>query len=143
MEQETESLWVKCKNSLYNFRNINDSSLDLTAQNLDKKDLFSESDPFYCIYRTSDDGSRTLVYRSEWIKVRSHEPWLVTDLKLRRIQRLQTGHQSHWTVPSCVWETGRDLLLLRCLTGTVMVVMISLAPAPLHWRHWPRERIIK
>ena len=42
---------------------------DLTAQNLDKKDLFSESDPFYCLYRTNDDDSRTLVYRSEWIKV--------------------------------------------------------------------------
>ena len=42
---------------------------DLTAQNLDKKDLFSESDPFYCLYRTNEDDSRTLVYRSEWIKV--------------------------------------------------------------------------
>ena len=40
--------------------------VDLTAQNLDKKDLFSESDPFYCIYRQNDDNSRTLVYRSEW-----------------------------------------------------------------------------
>ena len=43
---------------------------DLTAQNLDKKDLFSQSDPFYCLYRTNTDTEeRTLVYRSEWIKV--------------------------------------------------------------------------
>ena len=43
---------------------------DLTAQNLDKKDLFSQSDPFYCVYRTNaDTEERTLVYRSEWIKV--------------------------------------------------------------------------
>ena len=42
---------------------------DLTAQNLDKKDLFSESDPFYCIYRQNEDGEDSLVYRSEWIRV--------------------------------------------------------------------------
>ena len=34
---------------------------DLTAQSLDKKDLFSESDPFYIIYRTNPDNSETLV----------------------------------------------------------------------------------
>ena len=34
---------------------------DLTAQSLDKKDLFSESDPFYIIYRRNPDGSETLV----------------------------------------------------------------------------------
>ena len=104
----------------------------MTAQNLDKKDLFSESDPFYCIYRTSDDGSRTLVYRSEWIKVKSKHMKIIKLQKLFRTMLLQTGHQSHWTVPSCVWETGRDLLLLRCLIGTVMVDMTSLAPAPPH-----------
>ena len=36
---------------------------------MDKKDLFSESDPFYCVYRKNTDGTDTLVYRSEWIKV--------------------------------------------------------------------------
>ena len=34
---------------------------DLTAQSLDKKDLFSESDPFYIVYRTNPDGTETLV----------------------------------------------------------------------------------
>jgi len=50
-------------------------TLDLTAQNLDKKDLFSESDPFYLIYRNEDDGSDTLVYRSEWIKDTASPDW--------------------------------------------------------------------
>jgi hypothetical protein len=48
--------------------------VDLTAQNLDKKDLFSESDPFYLVYRTNEDGEDTLVYRSEWIKVHMASP---------------------------------------------------------------------
>ena len=49
--------------------------LDLTAQSLDKKDLFSESDPFYCVYRTNEDESRTLVYRSEWIRNTASPDW--------------------------------------------------------------------
>jgi hypothetical protein len=49
--------------------------VDLTAQNLDKKDLFSESDPFYLVYRTNEDGEDTLVYRSEWIKVTHGQPF--------------------------------------------------------------------
>jgi len=48
--------------------------VDLTAQNLDKKDLFSESDPFYLVYRTNEDGEDTLVHRSEWIKVHMASP---------------------------------------------------------------------
>ena len=48
---------------------------DLTAQSLDKKDLFSESDPFYCVYRTNDDETRTLVYRSEWIRNTASPDW--------------------------------------------------------------------
>ncbi|XP_023345926.1 copine-9 [Eurytemora carolleeae] len=50
-------------------------TLDLTAQNLDKKDLFSESDPFYCIYRTNEDGEEVLVYRSEWIRNTANPDW--------------------------------------------------------------------
>ena len=33
------------------------------------QDVFSESDPFFTISRVNSDGSDTLVYRSEWIKV--------------------------------------------------------------------------
>jgi len=50
-------------------------TLDLTAQNLDKKDLFSQSDPFYCVYRRNTDGTDTLVYRSEWIKDTASPDW--------------------------------------------------------------------
>lgn len=50
-------------------------TLDLTAQNLDKKDLFSESDPFYIVHRSNPDGSETLVYRSEWIKNTASPDW--------------------------------------------------------------------
>ena len=42
---------------------------ELSGSNLDKKDMFSQSDPFYTISRVNPDGSDTLVYRSEWIKV--------------------------------------------------------------------------
>ena len=42
---------------------------ELTGSNLDKKDLFSESDPFFTISRCNPDGGDTLIYRSEWIKV--------------------------------------------------------------------------
>jgi len=50
-------------------------TLDLTAQNLDKKDLFTQSDPFYCVYRNNTDGSDTLVYRSEWIRNNASPDW--------------------------------------------------------------------
>jgi len=50
-------------------------TLDLTAQNLDKKDLFSESDPFYIVHRSNPDGTETLVYRSEWIKNTANPDW--------------------------------------------------------------------
>ena len=49
---------------------------------MDKKDLFSESDPFYCLYRTNEDESRTLVYRSEWIKVLKTSTFNDYDLNL-------------------------------------------------------------
>ena len=44
-------------------------TFELTGSNLEKKDVFSESDPFFTISRLNPDGSDTLVYRSEWIKV--------------------------------------------------------------------------
>ncbi len=42
---------------------------EITGSNLDKKDVFSESDPYFTISRVNADGSDTVVYRSEWIKV--------------------------------------------------------------------------
>jgi hypothetical protein len=44
-------------------------TFELQGSNLDKKDVFSESDPYFTISRCNPDGSDTVVYRSEWIKV--------------------------------------------------------------------------
>lgn len=42
---------------------------EFTGSNLDKKDLFSESDPFFTLSRMNPDGSDTVVYRSDYLKV--------------------------------------------------------------------------
>ena len=41
-----------------------------SGSNLDKCDVFSESDPFFTVSKTNPDGSDTIVYRSDYIKVR-------------------------------------------------------------------------
>ncbi len=48
---------------------------ELTGSNLDKKDMFSESDPFFTVSRENPDGSDTLVYRSEYIKDDPNPEW--------------------------------------------------------------------
>ena len=68
---------------------------DLTAQSLDKKDLFSESDPFYCVYRTNDDDLGTLVYRSEWIRNTASPDWAPVTMDCAK---LCTGDWSSVTV---------------------------------------------
>ena len=84
---------------------------DLTAQNVDKKDLFSESDPFYCLYRTNEDQSRTLVYRSEWIKV------ITTSLFNHDCNLLQNNACPDWSPVTldcaklCLGDWGRPLRL--------------------------------
>ena len=50
-------------------------TFQLTGSNLDKKDVFSESDPFFTVSRLNSDGSDTLVYRSEWIKDDPNPEW--------------------------------------------------------------------
>ncbi len=70
-----ETVGTNGKNKgFFNYLTSRRFCVDLTAQNLDKKDLFSESDPFYLVYRTNEDGEDTLVYRSEWIKVHMASP---------------------------------------------------------------------
>ena len=44
-------------------------SIDFSGSNLDKCDVFSESDPFFTVSKTNPDGSDTIVYRSDYIKV--------------------------------------------------------------------------
>ena len=44
-------------------------TFQFSGSNLDKCDVFSESDPFFVVNKTNPDGSDTLVYRSDYIKV--------------------------------------------------------------------------
>ena len=53
---------------------------ELTGSNLDKKDLFSESDPYFTISRMNPDGSDTLVYRSEWIANNASPAWAPAEI---------------------------------------------------------------
>eukprot|EP00095_Tigriopus_kingsejongensis_P004026 maker-scaffold5_size1054832-snap-gene-2.8 protein:Tk04026 transcript:maker-scaffold5_size1054832-snap-gene-2.8-mRNA-1 annotation:"Copine-8" len=48
---------------------------ELSGSNMDKKDMFSQSDPFFTISRVNPDESDTLVYRSEWIKDNADPDW--------------------------------------------------------------------
>ncbi|XP_004999472.3 copine-7 isoform X2 [Cavia porcellus] len=45
------------------------------ARNLDDKDLFSKSDPFLELFRTNEDGSEQLVYRTEVVKNNLSPVW--------------------------------------------------------------------
>ena len=47
---------------------------------MDKKDLFSESDPYFTISRVNPDGSDTLVYRSEWISNNPSPEWAAVEI---------------------------------------------------------------
>ena len=41
-----------------------------SGSNLDKCDVFSESDPFFTVSKVNPDGSDTIIYRSDYIKVK-------------------------------------------------------------------------
>ena len=50
-------------------------SFEYSGSNLDKKDLFSESDPFFTVSRVNPDDSYTVVYRSDYIKDEPAPSW--------------------------------------------------------------------
>uniref|UniRef100_A0A3B1KK76 Copine-3 n=1 Tax=Astyanax mexicanus TaxID=7994 RepID=A0A3B1KK76_ASTMX len=49
--------------------------LEVEARNLDKKDMFGKSDPFLEFFKQADDGSWTLVHRTEVIKNNLNPSW--------------------------------------------------------------------
>jgi hypothetical protein len=61
-------------------------TIQLSAYNLDRKDLFGSSDPFFQLYRINDDTSRSLVYRSEVIPNQLNPTW-----KAFRVSRQEIG----------------------------------------------------
>lgn len=50
-------------------------TFEFTGSSLDKKDLFSESDPFFTISRANPDDTWTLVYRSDYLKDEPNPSW--------------------------------------------------------------------
>lgn len=50
-------------------------TFEYSGSNLDKKDLFSESDPFFTVSRINPDDSYTVVYRSDYIKDEPAPSW--------------------------------------------------------------------
>jgi len=50
-------------------------TFEYTGSNLDKKDLLSESDPFFTMSRMNPDGSDTLVYRSDYLQDEPNPAW--------------------------------------------------------------------
>lgn len=50
-------------------------TLDLSATKLDKKDFFGKSDPFFTLSKSNEDGTYTIVHRSEEIKVTLNPEW--------------------------------------------------------------------
>jgi len=60
-------------------------TFQFSGSNLDKCDVFSESDPFFTVSKTNPDGSDTIVYRSDYIKDNANPDWppvTMTSVKL-------------------------------------------------------------
>ena len=59
--------------------------LQLCAQNLDNKDTFSKSDPFYVLSKSSPAGQFVVVHRSEVIENNLNPTWKPVNLTLREL----------------------------------------------------------
>ena len=64
-------------------------TFEFTGSNLDKKDLFSESDPFFTISRMNPDGSDTVVYRSDYIKDEPSPAWPPVTITSDKVEYLK------------------------------------------------------
>ncbi|CAH8573025.1 unnamed protein product [Dicrocoelium dendriticum] len=90
-------------------------TLDISGQTLDKKDLFGTSDPFLAFYRINEDGSRTVVYRTEEIKNTLNPNWKRIIIPTRV---LVNGDIHRPLVISCLdWNrSGRESLIGEATT---------------------------
>lgn len=60
-------------------------TMQFSANNLDKKDLFGKSDPFLVFSRTNEDNSTTVVHKTEVIKNTLNPTWRVFSIPLRTL----------------------------------------------------------
>lgn len=60
-------------------------TFEFTGSNLDKKDLFSESDPFFTISRVNADKSDTVVYRSDYLKDDPNPDWPAVEITSNKL----------------------------------------------------------
>nr|XP_018902724.1 PREDICTED: copine-8-like [Bemisia tabaci] len=66
--------------------NCNDEiTLKFSGRNLDKKDFFGSSDPFFELLKVVEDGTYTLIYRSEFIKWNLNPNWKQFTLPIRNL----------------------------------------------------------
>ncbi|TGZ65970.1 hypothetical protein CRM22_005610 [Opisthorchis felineus] len=84
--------------------------LDISGKGLDRKDLFGSSDPFLAFYRINEDGSRTIVHRTEEIRNTLNPNWKQMVLPTRV---LVNGDHDRQLVISCLdWNrSGREALI--------------------------------
>lgn len=62
-----------------------DVLLSISARDLDKKDFFGKSDPFYEFHRQNADGTWSLVYRSIHLKKNLNPHWPTVEIPLSQL----------------------------------------------------------
>jgi len=85
-------------------------SMDVIGTNLDKKDLFGKSDPYFTISKTQENGTPIQVYKSSIIKNTLNPVW--TDVKIKEIT-LNNGDDEKmllWEVYDWDRNTASDLI---------------------------------
>ncbi|KAK2186177.1 hypothetical protein NP493_212g08002 [Ridgeia piscesae] len=60
-------------------------TLQFCGKNLDKKDFFGKSDPFLLFYRLNEDGTATVVHKTEVIKVTLNPTWRAFTIPVRAL----------------------------------------------------------
>ncbi|KAF8562468.1 hypothetical protein P879_11414 [Paragonimus westermani] len=95
--------------------------LDISGQSLDKKDLFGTSDPFLAFYRVNEDGSRTVVHRTEEIRNTLNPNWKQMVIPTRI---LVNGDHDRPLVVSCLdWNRSGRLVVFHL--SSVLMFLFS------------------